>query len=90
MESRSILNLASLEVSSGLLSNDPGFNKQALLGRESAWLKMQLIAGFLGQVTNGWNEEEKEQWVMELSNALPEEKASASLETIAWIAVAQK
>jgi ubiquinone/menaquinone biosynthesis C-methylase UbiE len=50
-----------------------------------------LRTAFLGQVTNDWSEEEKEQWIQELSNALTEqEKESASLEMIAWIAVAQK
>jgi ubiquinone/menaquinone biosynthesis C-methylase UbiE len=50
-----------------------------------------LRTGFLGQVTNGWSEEEKEHWLKELTNALTEEeKESASLEMIAWIAVAQK
>ncbi|KAL3462383.1 S-adenosyl-L-methionine-dependent methyltransferase [Aspergillus heterothallicus] len=48
-------------------------------------------AGFLGPVTNGWSEEEKEQWVKVLTSALTEEeKVSASLEMIAWVAVAQK
>ncbi|KAL2812939.1 S-adenosyl-L-methionine-dependent methyltransferase [Aspergillus granulosus] len=47
--------------------------------------------GFLAIVTNGWSEEEKEQWVKELPNALTEqEKESASIEMVAWIAVAQK
>ncbi|KAL3441532.1 S-adenosyl-L-methionine-dependent methyltransferase [Aspergillus insuetus] len=50
-----------------------------------------LRTAFLGQVTNGWSEEEKKQWINELSNALTEqEKESASLEMIAWVAVAQK
>ncbi|KAL3482815.1 S-adenosyl-L-methionine-dependent methyltransferase [Aspergillus germanicus] len=50
-----------------------------------------LRTAFLGQVTSDWSEEEKEQWIQELSNALTEqEKESASLEMIAWIAVAQK
>jgi ribosomal protein L12E/L44/L45/RPP1/RPP2 len=50
-----------------------------------------LRTAFLGQVTNGWSEEEKEQWIKELFNALTEqEKQRASLEMIAWVAVAQK
>jgi SAM-dependent methyltransferase len=50
-----------------------------------------LRTAFLGQVTNGWSEEEKEKWIQELSNALTErEKESASLDMVAWIAVAQK
>ncbi|KAJ0426684.1 S-adenosyl-L-methionine-dependent methyltransferase [Aspergillus carlsbadensis] len=50
-----------------------------------------LKTSFLGMVTSGWSEEEKDQWIKELSNALTEqEQESASLEMIAWIAVAQK
>ncbi|KAL2851895.1 S-adenosyl-L-methionine-dependent methyltransferase [Aspergillus pseudoustus] len=47
--------------------------------------------GFMGMVTNGWSEEEKEQWVKALPNALTEqEKETASIKMTAWIAVAKK
>jgi hypothetical protein len=47
--------------------------------------------GFLGQITNGWNDDEKEQLFRELRDSLTEEeKETASIEMIAWVAVAQK
>ncbi|KAL4866959.1 hypothetical protein BDV12DRAFT_172123 [Aspergillus spectabilis] len=46
---------------------------------------------FLGQVTDGWNEEEKLIWVKELRESLTEdEKMNASVEMVAWVAVATK
>ncbi|KAL4778688.1 S-adenosyl-L-methionine-dependent methyltransferase [Aspergillus varians] len=46
---------------------------------------------FLGYVTKGWSDTEKEQWVRELANSLSDkEKAAASVEMVSWVAVAQK
>jgi hypothetical protein len=50
-----------------------------------------LRTGFLGQVTNGWSEEEKVRWAKELREGLTEEeKSTASLEMFAWVAVVTK
>ncbi|KAL4933197.1 class I SAM-dependent methyltransferase [Aspergillus undulatus] len=47
--------------------------------------------GFLGQVTSGWSEEEKEHWVKELKGGLSsEEKTTACVEMVAWVAIAHK
>ncbi|KAL4916749.1 S-adenosyl-L-methionine-dependent methyltransferase [Aspergillus aurantiobrunneus] len=50
-----------------------------------------LETGLLGQVSSGRSEEEKEKWVKELRSSLSdEEKATASVDMVAWVAVAQK
>ncbi|KAL4963691.1 uncharacterized protein BDV14DRAFT_201659 [Aspergillus stella-maris] len=50
-----------------------------------------LKTGFLEQVTNGWSGLDKERWFIELRDDLSfDEKATASLEMVAWVAIAQK
>ncbi|OJJ01855.1 hypothetical protein ASPVEDRAFT_41428 [Aspergillus versicolor CBS 583.65] len=48
-------------------------------------------ASFEGHVTNGWTDDDKEKWVRELRNSLSEdERETARIEMLAWVAVAQK
>ncbi|KAL4940272.1 hypothetical protein BDV06DRAFT_196956, partial [Aspergillus oleicola] len=50
-----------------------------------------LKTGFLEQITSGWSDQEKDQWVKGLRDGLSfEERATASLQMVAWIAIAQK